>query len=56
MRTHRIATTVLVTSIMLWTAAVPSGATERVALVIGNTACAHVPALANPQNDLLPGC
>ena len=29
----------------------PSGATERVALVIGNSAYANVPALANPLND-----
>jgi uncharacterized caspase-like protein len=42
---------ILVVSLFLICSAVPALAEKRVALVIGNSAYEHVPALANPKND-----
>ena len=51
MPTQLISFTIVLTAMVLWSASIPANAAERVALVIGNTAYSHVPALANPRND-----
>jgi uncharacterized caspase-like protein len=49
MAMNRFRATIVLVS--LWLAAIPALAEKRVALVIGNSAYKHAPALANPGND-----
>ena len=51
MLTRRLRAMPIVLAAFLPVLSAPAAAAGRVALVVGNAACAHAPRLANPLND-----